>query len=110
MVSRHMEVVQGLLPKESAAQLVSITVDPARDTPETLAAYARRYHADPARWRFLTGSVKNVQALVAGLKLTPPAAAPKDFAMNHTSRLLVIDSYGQVQGDSYAESATEAQP
>ncbi len=36
-------------------RLVSITVDPARDTPEVLARYAARFGADPARWLFLTG-------------------------------------------------------
>ncbi len=36
-------------------RLVSITVDPARDTPEALARYAARFGADPARWLFLTG-------------------------------------------------------
>ena len=55
MISRHMEVLQGLLPKESRIQLVSISVDPKHDTPAVLARYAKRYHADPAHWRFLTG-------------------------------------------------------
>jgi cytochrome oxidase Cu insertion factor (SCO1/SenC/PrrC family) len=36
-------------------RLVSITVDPARDTPQVLAWYAARFGADPARWLFLTG-------------------------------------------------------
>jgi cytochrome oxidase Cu insertion factor (SCO1/SenC/PrrC family) len=36
-------------------RLVSITVDPERDTPQVLARYAARFGADPARWLFLTG-------------------------------------------------------
>jgi cytochrome oxidase Cu insertion factor (SCO1/SenC/PrrC family) len=40
---------------EKDLRLVSITVDPARDTPEVLSEYARRFSADPARWLFLTG-------------------------------------------------------
>jgi cytochrome oxidase Cu insertion factor (SCO1/SenC/PrrC family) len=36
-------------------RLVSITVDPGRDTPQVLARYAARFGADPARWLFLTG-------------------------------------------------------
>jgi protein SCO1/2 len=39
-----------------AIQFVSITVDPERDTPEVLAAYAAGYGADPAGWAFLTGT------------------------------------------------------
>ena len=36
--------------------LVSLSVDPAHDTPEVLAEYARRFEAEPGRWWFLTGS------------------------------------------------------
>src|SRR6478672_4676030 len=36
MMSRRMEVVQGLIPKEAPVQLVSVTVDPKRDTPKAL--------------------------------------------------------------------------
>src|SRR5258708_37656837 len=70
MLSRHMEVVQGLLPKGSAAPLASLTVDPARDTPGTPARYARRSHADPARWRCPTGPSNNLQPLVSGWERT----------------------------------------
>jgi protein SCO1/2 len=31
-------------------KLASLSFDRARDTPEALAAYAKRFHADPARW------------------------------------------------------------
>ncbi len=40
--------------------LLSITLDPAFDRPEVLAEYARGVHADPARWKFLTGEVEPV--------------------------------------------------
>src|SRR5262245_2817471 len=36
--------------------LLSITVDPQHDTPAVLKEYARRYQADTAGWKFLTGS------------------------------------------------------
>jgi cytochrome oxidase Cu insertion factor (SCO1/SenC/PrrC family) len=36
-------------------RLVSITVDPERDTPAALSQYAERFKADPGRWLFLTG-------------------------------------------------------
>jgi protein SCO1/2 len=43
--------------------LVSITVDPERDTPAALAAYAERYGADPIRWWFLTGEKRAIYRL-----------------------------------------------
>jgi cytochrome oxidase Cu insertion factor (SCO1/SenC/PrrC family) len=36
-------------------RLVSISIDPDRDTPAVLAQYAERFDADPDRWFFLTG-------------------------------------------------------
>jgi protein SCO1 len=46
--------------------LVSITVDPANDTPEKLRAYARGMHARPG-WYFLTGSRDEVAAALRKL-------------------------------------------
>jgi protein SCO1/2 len=45
-------------------KLLSISIDPSYDTPERLAAYATRFHADPTRWRFATGDDRAVRTLV----------------------------------------------
>ncbi|MGH7475080.1 MAG: SCO family protein [Longimicrobiales bacterium] len=46
-------------------RLVSISVDPERDTPPILAAYARSFGAaDPAAWAFLTGDPDTVRRVV----------------------------------------------
>jgi protein SCO1/2 len=62
--------------------LVSMTVDPERDTPARLAEYGQRYGADPQKWSFLTGPVAAVQsAVVDGFKVgmgkQPRAGAPE---------------------------------
>ncbi len=46
-------------------QLLSITIDPAHDTPEVFRAYAIRQGADPDRWRFLTGSPETLSTVAA---------------------------------------------
>ncbi len=46
--------------------LVSISVDPARDTPERLSAYAARYGANPLAWSFLTGPAEAIETAVVG--------------------------------------------
>jgi cytochrome oxidase Cu insertion factor (SCO1/SenC/PrrC family) len=48
---------------ERDLRLVSITVDPVRDTPAVLAKYATRFGADPDRWLFLTGEKQAIYAL-----------------------------------------------
>src|SRR5262249_34841715 len=45
-------------------ELLSFSVDPAYDTPARLTEYAQRYRADPARWRFVTGPIADVHALI----------------------------------------------
>jgi protein SCO1/2 len=55
---------------EERVALVSISVDPEHDTPEVLRAFAARYGADPARWRFLTGEAEALRrAVEEGFKL-----------------------------------------
>ncbi|MFQ5694172.1 MAG: SCO family protein, partial [Nitrospinota bacterium] len=62
------------LQKEFAAAkdllLVSITLDPAYDTPAVLRRYAQKYGADPKRWLFLTGDRQVIADLaLRGFKL-----------------------------------------
>ena len=44
-------------------RLVSISVDPERDTPEVLSRYAKQYGAHPVRWLFLTGEKRVIYQL-----------------------------------------------
>ncbi len=53
--SAQMARLQGELAAEGDVRLVSITVDPERDTLEVLSRYADRFGAAPDRWLFLTG-------------------------------------------------------
>ncbi|MBI3327655.1 MAG: SCO family protein, partial [Nitrospinae bacterium] len=63
--------LQAEFAQEPDLRLVSITVDPERDTPEVLARYAERYGADPERWLFLTGPKRAIYQLAAdGFKLS----------------------------------------
>jgi len=77
---------------ESAAHFVSITCDPANDTPEALARYAAHFHADPKRWTFLTGDMKTIQSI--GQDSFKISVVEKD----HTDRACVVDRNGQVRG------------
>jgi len=47
-------------------RLLSISVDPVRDTPARLKEYAARFHARPG-WYFLTGPKENVEAVLRKL-------------------------------------------
>jgi protein SCO1/2 len=44
-------------------QLVTVTVDPLRDTPRRLKDYAAKHHAEPTGWSFVTGAKSDVDAV-----------------------------------------------
>ena len=60
-MNRNFEKIQEALGDRLGkdAFLVSISVDPATDTPTRLKEYSRRFHARPG-WMFLTGKKENV--------------------------------------------------
>ena len=96
---------EGLLGRQ--VRLVSFSVDPARDTPPVLAAYAARFGTGtPKEWAFLTGNPPEaVHRLVQeGFHLTamPMPAAPNDSApgyqIAHAPRLVLVDREGRVRG------------
>jgi protein SCO1/2 len=82
-------------------RLVTFTVDPANDTPERLSAYATRWHADPDVWTFATGSLADVQRVVAdGFKI---AFGKVDngsgaFEMMHGNYFVVVDDQMKIRG------------
>ena len=47
-------------------ELVTISFDPERDTPEALQAYAQAAGADPGRWRFATGDPARMKTIIGG--------------------------------------------
>ena len=56
LTSRTFEHFQDMLGEErNNIHMVSISIDPEQDTPERLAAYARKYDAAP-QWHFYTGT------------------------------------------------------
>jgi protein SCO1/2 len=73
---------------------VSFTVDPSRDTPAALASYARRFQADPARWHFVTGPMKELNRL--SLKVFMLGVV--DGNLNHSTRFVLVDRTGQIRG------------
>jgi protein SCO1/2/putative membrane protein len=101
-ISTVMKGLQGKL-RETGVRLVSISVDPEHDTPAVLEDYARRFEADPERWRFLTGPKEQVLALIRerfrlGVEPTSPADQQAGAeAFSHSARLALVDS-GRVLG------------
>ncbi len=87
-------------------ELVSFTVDPENDTPAVLQRYAENLGADQNHWRFVTGPVKDVEALIVGgfktaiergrRPVDPGAVTMYDIA--HSEQLVLIDGDGGIRG------------
>jgi protein SCO1/2 len=90
----------------AAVHLVTFTVDPETDTPERLAAYARRFQASPYRWTFLTGDLEVIEdTVVQGFKLAMGRDADNLFQIFHSERLVMVDREGFIRG--YYEASDE---
>lgn len=107
MMSSQMAKLQERFHDVSDLRLVSFTVDPAHDTPEVLAAYARHYGAVSPRWRFLTGDRETLWALARdGFKLGVNEDGTAEEPITHSVRLVLVDRTGHIRG--YYD-ATDAQ-
>jgi protein SCO1 len=59
-------VQQQLAEQNSPAQLISVSVDPAIDTPERLRDFAAKFKAEPG-WAFVTGNTSDINSLLQRL-------------------------------------------
>jgi len=97
-LSKNFQVASEKLAAQSGAptnwHFLSFSFDSEFDTPETLAAYGRSYHYDPAHWSFLTGPADKIAALAAASDVTYQWEAG---TINHNFRTLIIDATGHLQ-------------
>ena len=101
MSSQMKDLVDQLQARD--VRFVSFTIDPARDTPEVLAEYGKRFKAAPDRWFFLTGS----QAELHQLKRKAFLLGDVDGSLQHSTRFVLVDKRSRIRGfydSSEAES------
>lgn len=97
-MSARMSELQRDIDRSLPVRFVSVSVDPARDTPEVLNSYARKFRHDD-RWIFLTGPRESVIALsIDGFKLAAGDALPGGEPILHSSRFVLVDRKGMVRG------------
>jgi protein SCO1/2 len=115
--SAQMAKLQGDFAEEKDLRMISITVDPERDSVLVLSQYAKRYGADPERWLFLTGEKKAIYGLaLEGFRLSvvDPAEGVKSWFLGpvpllahhgetgkqfiHSSRFVLVDHQARIRG------------
>jgi protein SCO1/2 len=95
MMSSKMRLIQDQTAAEMPdVRFVSFTVDPAHDTPAALAAYAKHFRQDPARWVFLTGEPAKLNDIgLNGFKLNGV-----NGSMSHSTRFALVDRQRRIRG------------
>jgi protein SCO1 len=99
MMAARMAELQRSMNDLTEVKLVSISVDPANDTPEVLRKYGAQFHANPSRWYFLTGD----QAMIGKLSYEGFKVGTADDPLMHSTKFILVDEQGQVRG--YYDSA-----
>lgn len=84
---------------EPRLNFLSITVDPATDTSGVLRAFAEREKLPQHRWRLLTGRREEIAALCEqSFLLAFGEANGESGDITHSSKLVLVDSRGNVRG------------
>jgi len=96
--SRMVQVQQALKAKGHGPEhvrLLSITLDPVRDTPERLQRYLQVNNIDDASWAFLTGKPDEVNKVIHewGMWAKPLPSGQLD----HPSRIFLVDKKGRIR-------------
>jgi protein SCO1/2 len=73
--------------------LLTITFDPQHDQPEVLANYARTWNADRRGWRFLTGTLEDIQRISGMFGVT---YWPDESLLTHSLQTVIIDRQGRL--------------
>jgi protein SCO1/2 len=95
LTAKHVEL-QRSLPAEARERVrfVSITLDPANDTPEALTRYAKERGADLSGWSFLTGPEPEVAEVVRSFGVGTLRNA--DGTIDHVVATFLVDGQGRI--------------
>ncbi|MBI3258766.1 MAG: SCO family protein [Ignavibacteriae bacterium] len=93
-LNSQLSALYGEFKDNANLNFVSISVDPDNDTQEVLKKYAERYGAKPNKWAFLRMSIDTVKSLsLEGFRI-----ASLDAPLDHSKRIVLVDSEGQIRG------------
>lgn len=107
-----MQEVQGRLDEvdtgDTEVEFITISIDPERDTPETLRAYATELGADTEQWQFASGDPVHLENVVkAGFEVYYQQNSDGDFTLAPV--FILVDGWGVIRGEyRYQTNASDA--
>lgn len=93
-MTAQMHKVEQQVKGRDDVRLVSISVDPQRDTPPVLNAFARRFGGPTPQWTFLTGSPETVHLLAYQTFHVGDVLGK----IEHSTKFVLIDKHETVRG------------
>jgi len=99
LMDRHFAAMQQPLkddPTMRRVHLVTVSFDPATDTPPVLKAHAKTLKADLSRWTFLTGDRDEVDKFAARFGVSVGRALNDPRDITHNLRTVIIDADGKL--------------
>jgi protein SCO1/2 len=97
-MDRHFSAVQREVLADSVLRdhvaLLSVSFDPAFDTPQVLAAHARKVGTDPRVWHFVTGDQGSIALFASRFGVSVFREGANATDLTHNLRTAVIESDG----------------
>ena len=112
LMDRHFASVQKTIastPALADARLLTVTLDPAYDTPQVLKPYSQTLGADPAIWSFATGTPDDVAAFASQFGIYTERATPAAIDLTHNLRTVIVDPQGRLAKAHSGNDWTPAQ-
>ena len=78
-------------------RFLTISFDPAFDTPKILKNYAQTFSANPEKWSFLTGKITDLDAITQQFGLRFTRAQQLIDSWNHNLRTILVDPQGTIR-------------
>lgn len=95
-ISSQLVRIQETFENKPEVKIVSITVDPDKDSLEALQGYAANYGAKTGKWYFLTGEKQEIHRLAKEGFFLPEAEAQQ--GLTPSERLTLVDKEGKIRG------------
>jgi len=107
-IIKNLKKVNEKILNEKNIQLLSITVDPERDSASQLKNYCLTRKINNDHWEFLTGDKKTIYKLARNsfkVVATDGDGGPEDFI--HSEKLVLVDRKGRIRGYYNGTSSNE---
>jgi protein SCO1/2 len=93
----HLNEVERRFKGYDQFKMVSITVDPSKDTPEALKAYQRVNNYNQDKWLFLTGDQSHIYDFAKGVYLNAFEDQTAEGGFLHSTSVVLVDWDGHIR-------------